>query len=1001
VTDILSIGASGVSAYQRALGGVSNNISNLSTPGYSRQVTEFSADAPQRVGNLFIGTGVSVQGVQRLYDQFSEGALRTAYSNAGVQGPLVDYTNRVIDAIGNGSTSLSSALNQFFSSAQAAAGDPASMDLRNKLLTDTGGLASRFRLVAGQLAGIESDSKGQINSDLQQLNGYSKQLAAVNRQLQGESLESSQPPALLDQRDQLLRDMSKLCSLKTTFSVDGQVAVAIAGANQVNIVEGTTVRDVSAQFSDNSAGKVDLIIDQYGSPSGINGTPGGEIGGLLSFRQQVLEPTQSGLDALATTIVAQVNEINTNGVDLKGHIGGNLLQIDPVYTVEAPTTLNPPTVSTTVVDESKFVFHDLQLNYDAKAGLWNATDRVTGQIASGGRSITINGMRLDIFGAATDAESVTLKAVNHPAGGVSLRQTDPGAIAAAALFRVTGSNSNSGAMTASVAYDKSSQNGRPPPVISDVLVNNPNPQAGVTITNTQSAWYSAIAKIPPGYTDVKLYLNNPSSGGQDLQIFTRDGRQIAGEPLSTDQASQLLTEQNGFNSGTTYSTQYLNKAGAAGYRGLDVVYGARAVPERAPVFNDSSDVTNQAITGYRNLPARLQGTSIADITGQPGDTAFAAGALSINGNALPALAIPSKGYVSAQDVAQWLNSVADKSGVVASAQNVVSISADKLALPTMAASTVSINGVSISAPCSNLGQLVDALNQQSSATHVVAFIGASGDLALKNDDANAGADITIGATASSQLNVFKNAIGTYHGQLALTSAGEIDVTGTDGRATSDLTRLGFQAGAWVSGPLDEDLLVFKTGVGSARVSATYTAGSTDQLAALRGETMQIAFTDAQHYNITDTANGSVIASRLYDPAAVIKIGPRTVHLSGVPAAGDLFNVDGNLDGTGDNTNLLDLVALQDKKLTSDGRTIGDAYSGMVSRVGDVATQAQASQQALDAIKQQAEKKRDSTSGVNLDTEAADLIRFQQAYQAAARSMQVASQLFDVLTQIHQ
>ena len=75
--------------------------------------------------------------------------------------------------------------------------------------------------------------------------------------------------------------------------------------------------------------------------------------------------------------------------------------------------------------------------------------------------------------------------------------------------------------------------------------------------------------------------------------------------------------------------------------------------------------------------------------------------------------------------------------------------------------------------------------------------------------------------------------------------------------------------------------------------------------------------------------------------------------------------------------------------------------GMVSRVGDVATQAQASQQALDAIKQQAEKKRDSTSGVNLDTEAADLIRFQQAYQAAARSMQVASQLFDVLTQIHQ
>lgn len=999
MTDILSIGASGVSAYQRALSTVSNNISNLATPGYTRQLTHLTADAPQAVGGLHIGTGVSADGVKRLYDQFSEAALRTAYSNAGVQGPLVDYSNRVIDAIGNGSTSLASALNQFFSSAQATAGDPASLDLRNKLMTDAGGLASRFRLIASQLAGIDADSQGQINSNLGQLNSYSKQLAAVNGQLQGVPLEAQQPASLLDQRDQLLRDMSKLCSLRTAFNVDGEVSVGVAGSSQINIVEGSHARDISAQFDDVSSGKVDLIIDRYGKPSVINGSPGGEIGGLVSFRQQVLEPTQTGLDALASLIVQQVNAVNANGVDLKGKVGGDIFRIDPIFSVEAPTIADPPMVTSTIVDQSKFVFHSLQLNYNAAAGAWKATDLTTGQSASGTRSIVINGTRLDIAGVAPDAQTIVLKAVNHPSAEIALSQSDPASIAAAALFRAVADSSNSGATAASVTYDKAKQIPMGLPDIAQVLVNNQNPQAGVLVRNTPASWVTGVATIPAGFKNVSIYLNNPSGVGQDLQVFTRDGRQIAGTPLSDDQAAQLLTTQNGFSAGTTYSTDYLNKSGAAGYRGLNVIYGARAVPGQVPIYNDSPDVTNQSITGYRNVGSRLQSASIADLSGPAGSVAFSTGEVSINGNPLPALSIPAKGYISAQDVAQWVNSVATQSGVVATAQNSVIIPPAKLALPASAASVVSINGVAVSTPCGDISQLVAALNQQSGATHVVAAVGSAGELILRNDDANPGADITVDATASNQLNVLNAAVGSYHGQITLASSGEIDVTAAAGRATSDLAKLGLQCAAWIDGPSTEDLLVFKTGAGTAGISATYTSGAVDQLAAMRVERMAVTFTDAAHYTITDTANGTVVASRAYDPAAGIRIGARTVRLNETPAAGDRFVVDGNQDGTGDNTNLLNLVALQDKKVTPDGLSIGTSYSGVVSRVGDIASQAQSAQQALQVISQQAQKKRDDTSGVNLDTEAADLIRFQQAYQAAARAMQVASQLFDSLTQI--
>jgi len=999
MSDVLSIGASGVSAYQRALSTVSNNISNLATPGYTRQVTDFSAGAPQAVGNLFIGTGVNADGVKRLYDQFSEAALRTAFSNAAVQGPLVDYSNRIIDSIGNGSSSLASSLNQFFSSAQAAAGDPASLDLRNKLMTDAGGLAGRFRLLASQLDGIESDSRGQINSDLGQLNSYSSQLAAVNGQLQGVSLEAQQPAALLDQRDQLLRDMSKLCSLRIAFRADGEVSVGVAGSSQVNIVEGSHSRDVSAQFDDARSGKVDLIVDPYGSPSVIGGSPGGEIGGLVSFRQQVLEPTQASLDALAQTVVQQVNAVNANGVDLKGNVGGDLFKIDPTFSVQAPTVANPPVVTSTVVDQSKFVFHDLRLNYDAAAGGWKATDLLTGQSATGAGSIVINGTRLDIAGGGADAQTVILKAVNHPAGAISLTQSDPGGIAAAALFRAVAGASNSGATAATVTYNNTGSANAGLPGIGQVLVNNPNPLAGLQVGNTQAAWFTGIATIPAGYKNVSVYLGAPSSAGQDVQVFTRDGRQLAGTPLSNEHASKLLTAQNGFNAGSTYSTDYLNKSGVTGYRGLSVLYGARAVPGQVPVFNDSPDPANQSVTGYKNVAANLQGASISDLSGQSGSVVFSAGQVSINGNPLPPLAMPAKGYVSAQDVAQWVNSISSQSSVVASAQNVVTIRADSLALPATAASLVSINGVSISTPCSNVSQLAAALNEQSRTTHVVASAGPAGELILKNDDANAGADITIDPVPSNRLNALSGAVGRYHGQIALASSGEIDVTGSAAQGTADLAKLGLQCGAWVSGPLDEDLLVFKTGAGTSAISASYTEGSINSLAALRSEKMQVTFTDPTHYNVVDTANGSIVASRAYDPAAGIQIGARTLHLNAGPAAGDQFTVDGNQDGTGDNSNLLELVGLQDKNITPDGLTIGASYSRVVGRVGDIVSQAQSAQQALQVISQQAQKKRDDASGVNLDTEAADLIRFQQAYQAAAKAMQVASQLFDSLTQI--
>jgi flagellar hook-associated protein FlgK len=114
--------------------------------------------------------------------------------------------------------------------------------------------------------------------------------------------------------------------------------------------------------------------------------------------------------------------------------------------------------------------------------------------------------------------------------------------------------------------------------------------------------------------------------------------------------------------------------------------------------------------------------------------------------------------------------------------------------------------------------------------------------------------------------------------------------------------------------------------------------------------------------------------------------------------GDSYAVDGNFDGLGNNVNMLDMVDLN-KKPVNGNKTIANTYVDQINSVGNLAQQAIITQQALEVVNDQAVSARDKVSGVNLDDEAAALIRYQQAYQASAKALQVSGQLFDAIVQI--
>ena len=325
MSDLLSIGSSGVTAYQRALSTVSNNIANVNTDGYTRQDVSLTANQPRQIGNSYLGTGTRFDSVQRQYDAFVESNLRNSNSDLESQKPLLSYVNRLIDVMGDESIGLTTAMNLFFESARDLATDPASVVSRSIFLRDADGLAARFRQLAGQFELLDNETRQSVETNVGQVNALTGQLALMNKQLAKHGAVANQPSELLDQRDLLLRELSSLVAIKTKFEPNGAVIVSVGDTlDQGILVNQNTSRAINVIQSDIETGKLEFVIDAYGKPETMPGISSGKIGGVMSFRDQVLNPASDSLDNLANAVTREVNRVHRDGLDAEGQLGGDL-----------------------------------------------------------------------------------------------------------------------------------------------------------------------------------------------------------------------------------------------------------------------------------------------------------------------------------------------------------------------------------------------------------------------------------------------------------------------------------------------------------------------------------------------------------------------------------------------------------------------------------------------------------------------------------------------------
>jgi flagellar hook-associated protein FlgK len=324
-----------------------------------------------------------------------------------------------------------------------------------------------------------------------------------------------------------------------------------------------------------------------------------------------------------------------------------------------------------------------------------------------------------------------------------------------------------------------------------------------------------------------------------------------------------------------------------------------------------------------------------------------------------------------------------------------------------------------------LSELVARINAKYEDTGVVASIDDNGDLKLSTTDANGTYAISIGPGVGADGMYAANALGLmpadygvdYRLQQLLQDDSQLHdvrislgsyVEQTQGSELvtkhgdpADLAKLGLRTGAYIEAGSADDLLLFVTGKGSANVSVGFSGEPLNARDNLRSQSLSLKFTAADRYNIIDAKTGTVLADRQYDPSVLepmVEFNGLQIKLSHAPVVGDSYKIDGNFDGLGNNVNMLDMVDLN-KKPTANGKTLANTYIDQINNVGNLAQQAIITQEALTVVNEQAIEARDKVSGVNLDDEAAALIRYQQAYQACAKALQVSGELFDSIIQI--
>lgn len=319
MSDMLSIGASGVRAYQNALTTVSDNIANASTPGYAKRVTDLSEIAPATGLNSGTingsGFGVTVAGVTRSADALRDADVRTSGADLARSDTSIAWLGRIETTLtGN---QLGDRLTSFFNATKAVAADPTATTPRSVLLEQATAVAGSFKATGTALDQLDSDLDSTANTAVTTLNGLGTALAKVNEALGRVKPGSTGSAQLADQRDTILDQMSAISDVAVSIDDYGRASVKLGTAGGPTFVSGNQSGTVS--FARGTDGTVAFTLQGQQSVSTVSPT-GGALAGIFEGAQRIGD-ARIQLNGIATAFTEGVNTIQQGGADLDAKAG--------------------------------------------------------------------------------------------------------------------------------------------------------------------------------------------------------------------------------------------------------------------------------------------------------------------------------------------------------------------------------------------------------------------------------------------------------------------------------------------------------------------------------------------------------------------------------------------------------------------------------------------------------------------------------------------------------
>ena len=328
--DMLMIGSTASHAFKRALEVTGHNVANVNTEGYSRQRAELINNSPQISGGVQKGGGVRVDNILRVQADYIQRQLVDSNSVVNRYEESVQMGNQVEGIVAGNDEGIQTFIQRFFDSMHNLADNPTSNVSRQLVIDEAFNLESQIESLSSVLVSNDDDVNTQIEDMVTEINSRIDTVAEINREVDFLISNARQlPNDLMDQRDQAILELSDLMDITTYKQNDGSIEI-YGGSGKLPLVSGNIVTHLESglsEFSNENRQEVHMTVGGQRTDIGDLIT-GGRLGGILDFRDNMLDPAKNDFGLMLNGLVAGVNWQHYQGYDANGDAGEHVF--DPI-----------------------------------------------------------------------------------------------------------------------------------------------------------------------------------------------------------------------------------------------------------------------------------------------------------------------------------------------------------------------------------------------------------------------------------------------------------------------------------------------------------------------------------------------------------------------------------------------------------------------------------------------------------------------------------------------